>query len=157
MNILIHVLPGIAVLTCSAVYGADLFATIVLRPALSEVDDRTLTTTMGHVHKYGDQRLPLPFVLSVVTSILSGAAALVAGRTAVALASLLAAAALLCWISIYFRVSAPINRAIRAAAAEKTALPNVRTLQQRWDRVVPLRLSLQATAVAALCTALALA
>lgn len=157
MNILIHVLPGIAVLACSAVYGADLFAAIVLRSALSEVDDRTLTTTMGHVHKYGDQRLPVPFVLSVVTSALTGMAALVAGRTAVALASMLAVAALLCWISIYFRVSAPINRALKAAAAGKTALPNARTLQRRWDRVVPLRLSLQAIAVAALCTALALA
>ncbi|HSX99112.1 MAG TPA: DUF1772 domain-containing protein [Streptomyces sp.] len=157
MNILIHVLPGIAVLTCSAVYGADLFAAIVLRSALSEVDDRTLTTTMGHVHRYGDRRMPVPFVLSVVASVLSAVAALVAGRTAVALASMVAVAALLCWISIYLRVSAPINRALTAAAAGKRPLPNARTLQRRWDRVVPLRLSLQATAVAALCTALALA
>jgi hypothetical protein len=157
MNILIQVLPGIAVLACSAVYGADLFAAIVLRSALSEVDDRTLTITMGRVHRYGDRRLPVPFVLSVVTSVLGAVAALVAGRTAVALANTLAVAALLCWISIYFRVSAPINRALIAAAAGSTALPNVRDLQRRWDSVVPLRLSLQAIAVAALCTAIALA
>jgi Domain of unknown function (DUF1772) len=157
MNVLIHTLPGIAVLACSAVYGADLFAAIVLRSALTEVDDQTLTTTMGRVHKYGDKRLPAPFALSVATSVLSVVAALVAGRTAVAVASMVAVVALLCWISIFFRVSAPINRALIAAAAGERALPEARAMQRRWDSVIPARLTLQAIAVAALCTALALA
>lgn len=157
MNVLIHVLPGIAVLACAAVYGADLFATIVLRSALSEVDDQTLTTTMGRVHKYGDKRLPVPFVVSVAASILSVVAALVSGRTAVSVASMVAVAALLCWISIFFRVSAPINRAFIAAATGEAALPDARALQRRWESVLPARLTLQAIAVAAQCTALALA
>lgn len=157
MNVLIHVLPGIAVLACSAIYGADLFATIVLRSALSEVDDQTLTTTMGRVHYYGDQRLPVPFVVGIVAGILSAVAALVAGRTAVSVASMVSVVALLCWISIYFRVSAPINRALIAAATGDAVLPDARALQRRWDSVLPARLTLQAIAVAALCTALALA
>jgi hypothetical protein len=153
MNILVHVLPGIAVLACAAVYGADLFAAIVLRSALSEVDDRTLTATMGRVHRYGDRRMPVPFALGVVASVLSVVTALVVGRTAGAVA----VAALLCWITVFLRVSAPINRAFTAAATGETALPDARALQRRWDSVIPLRLSLQAIAVAALCTALALA
>jgi hypothetical protein len=157
MNILVRVLPGIAVLACAAVYGADLFAAIVLRSALSEVDDRTLTATMGRVHQYGDRRMPVPFALGVVASVLSVVAALVVGRTAVAVASAVAVAALLCWITVFLRVSAPINRAFTAAAAGETALPDARALQRRWDSVIPLRLSLQAIAVAGLCTALALA
>jgi hypothetical protein len=101
--------------------------------------------------------LPFPFALGVATSVLSVVTALVAGRTAVAVASMVAVVALLCWISIYFRVSAPINRALIAAAAGERALPEARAMQRRWDSVVPARLTLQAIAVAALCTALALA
>ena len=157
MNILIHVLPGIAVLACAAVYGADLFATIVLRGALSKLDDQTLTTTMGHVHDYGDRRMPVPYAISVLTSVLSVVAALVAGRPPVAVASAVAVVALLCWITVYLRVSAPINRAFTGAVVGGTALPDARALQQRWESVLPIRLSLQATAVASLCTALALA
>lgn len=157
MDILIHVLPGIAVLACAAVYGADLFAAIVLRSALSEVDDQTLTDTMGRVHKYGDKRMPVPFAIGVLASVLSVVFALIDGRTGAAVASAVAVVALLCWITIFFRVSAPVNRAITDAAVAGAALPEVRALQQRWDSVIPFRLALQATAVAALCTALALA
>ncbi|MFF6785040.1 DUF1772 domain-containing protein [Streptomyces sp. NPDC012510] len=134
-----------------------MFATVVLRSALSEVDDQTLITTMGRVHHYGDKRLPVPFAVSVVAGTLSAVAALVSGRTAVAVASMVAVAALLCWISIYFRVSAPINRALIAAATGEAAVPDAHALQRRWDGVLPARLTLQAIAVAALCTALALA
>lgn len=157
MNVVTHVLLCMDVLACAAVYGADLFAFLVLRAALSEVDDRTLTATMGRVHQYGDRRMPVPFAISVVAGVLSMATAFVTGRPAVGVASAVAVAALLCWISIYLRASAPVNRALTAAATGGTTLPNARALQQRWDRVVPARLTLQATAVAALCTALALA
>ena len=157
VNILIHVLPGIAVLACAAVYGGDLFAAIVLRSALSEVDDQTLADTMGRVHKYGDKRMPILVVISVLASVLSVVFALIDGRTGVSVASTVAVVALLCWITIFFRVSAPVNRAFTDAAAAGAALPEARALQQRWNSVIPFRLTLQATAVAALCTALALA
>lgn len=157
MNILIHVLPGLAVLACAAVYGADLFAAIVLRGALSKVDDQTLTTTMGRVHEYGDRHMPIPFAISVLTSVLSVIVALIAERPGVAVASGVAVVALLCWITIYLRVSAPVNRAFTGAVVEGTPLPDARALQRRWDSVVPIRLTLQATAVAALCTALVIA
>lgn len=157
MNILIHLLPGVAVLGCAAVYGAELFAAIVLRSALSEVDDQTLTHTMGHVHRYGDRRMPVPFALGVAASVLSVVIAALAGRAAVAVASAVAVAALLCWITVYLRVSGPINREFTAAAVNGTPLPEARAMQRRWDSVIPLRLTLQGIAVSALCTALALA
>jgi hypothetical protein len=34
--------------------------------------------------------------------------------------------------------------------------PDARGLQQRWDRVIPIRLALQTLALAALCVALAM-
>lgn len=157
MNVVTHVLPALAVLAGAAVYGADLFALIVLRGALSEVDDRTLTVTMGRVHKYGDRRMPAPFATSVLASVLSVVAALMAGRPAAAVASAVAVLALLCWIGVYLRVSAPINRALTAAAVEDTPLPDARALQARWDGVVPVRFALQTIALAALCATLALA
>lgn len=157
MDVLVHLLPGIAVLACAAVYGADLFAAVVLRSALSEVDDRTLVDAMGRVHRYGDRRMPVPFAVGVVASLLGAVVALVAGRTPVAVASAVAVVALGCWITVYSRVSAPVNRALTTAAVEGAELPDARALQRRWDSALPLRLTLQAVAVAALCTALALA
>ncbi len=43
-------------LTNAAVYGTDVFAAIVLRPAIAAVDDRTLTQVLGHVHRIADRR-----------------------------------------------------------------------------------------------------
>jgi len=155
-TILLHVFPGMAVLACAAVYGADLFAAMVLRSALADVDDRTLTTIMGRVHYYGDRRMPIPFAASVVTSLLSLLTALMAGHTAAVVASAIAVLALLSWLTVYFHVNAPINRALIAATTNATTLPDARTQQRRWNSVIPLRLTLQTIAMAALCTALAL-
>ncbi|MBW4720432.1 DUF1772 domain-containing protein [Saccharothrix obliqua] len=157
MDLLMHLLPGLAVLACAAVYGADLFAALVLRSALSEVDDRTLTATMGRVHRYGDRRMPVPFAVSVVASALTLVVALLTGRSGTAVASAVAVVALGAWLTVYLRVSAPINRVLTAAAEAGEELPDARERQRRWDRVVPARLTLQGIAVAALCTALALA
>jgi hypothetical protein len=156
VTILLHVFPGMAVLACAAVYGADLFAAMVIRSALADVDDRTLTTMMGRVHYYADRRMPIPFAASVVTSMLSLLTALMAGHTAAVVASAIAVLALLSWLTFYFRVNAPINRALTAATTNATTPPDARTQQRRWNRVIPLRLTLQAIAMAALCTALGL-
>ena len=47
MTALGQVLIVISVLACGISYGTDVFSTIVLRPALALVDDRTLVSTMG--------------------------------------------------------------------------------------------------------------
>ena len=62
--------------------------------------------------------------------------------------------ALLAWLAIYVRISAPINKRLRAAAASHTTPSDTRALQQRWDSVIWARAVLQAVALAGLLTIL---
>jgi hypothetical protein len=144
----------IAVLGTSVVYGTDVFCAIVLRPALAVVDDRALVAVMGSVHRYGDRRMPVPGVLGVVATAVCAALATVAAHWAQTIAAGAALAALVIWLVLYTRVSAPINRQLTAAADASRALPNGRALQAQWDRIIGARAMLQGLAVAALCVVL---
>jgi hypothetical protein len=144
----------IAVLGTAVVYGTDVFCAIVLRPALAVVDDRALVAVMGSVHRYGDRRMPVPGVLGVVATAVCAALATVAAHWAQTIAAGAALAALVIWLVLYTRVSAPINRQLTAAADASRALPNGRALQAQWDRIIGARAMLQGLAVAALCVVL---
>lgn len=157
MTTLIHLIAGLGVLACAGIYGGDLFAAIVLRSALSDLDAQTLTTMMGRVHRYGDRQMPILFVVSLVASILTAILALITDRTEVVAVSAVATVVLLCWIVVFLRVSAPVNRAFTTAADAGTTLPDAHPLQRRWKRAIPTRLSLQTVALIALCAALSLA
>src|SRR6476619_5845319 len=114
----------IAVLGTAVVYGTDVFCAIVLRPALTSVDDRALVAVMGSVHRYGDRRMPVPGVLGVVAAATTAVLATVAAHWAQAIAAGAALLLLLGWIVLYARVSAPINRQLTAAADAGEALRN---------------------------------
>lgn len=144
----------LAILGTAVVYGTDVFCAVVLRPALARVDDRTLTAVSGQMHRYGDQRMPIPGVLGGVAAGLSAAFAAVDGRLAAAALAGVAFAALAVWLVLYLRVSAPINRQLTAAAIAGRIPPDVRTMQNNWDRVINVRAVLQGIAVSALCGAL---
>jgi hypothetical protein len=144
----------IAVLGTSVVYGTDVFCAIVLRPALAVVDDRALVAVMGSVHRYGDRRMPVPGVLGVVATAVCAALAAVAAHWAQTIAAGAALAALVIWLVLYTRVSAPINRQLTAAADASRALPNGRALQAQWDRIIGARAVLQGLALTALCVVL---
>ena len=58
----------IAVMSNGVVDGTDVFCALVQRPALASVDDATLTSVMGNVHRFGDRRLPVPGILGMITS-----------------------------------------------------------------------------------------
>ena len=144
----------IAVLGTAVVYGTDVFSAIVLRPALTTVDDRALVAVMGSVHRYGDRRMPVPGVLGVVAAAATVVLATVAAHWTQAIVAVAALVLLLGWIVLYARVSAPINRQLTAAADAGQALPNGRALQAQWDRIIGARAVLQGLAVAALCLVL---
>jgi len=55
------------------------------------------------------------------------------------------------WVLLYLRVSAPINRALTAAADKHETPANARTLQHDWDSIIAPRAVLQGLAIAALC------
>ena len=129
-----QVLIVISVLASGIIYGTDVFSAIVLRPALAQVDDRTLVSTMGRVHDFGDRRLRVPGVAAISTAI--------------------AVVALAIWLTIYARISAPINARLTVASRRGDTPLDVRQLQQRWDSVITARSGLQMLAILALCTVL---
>jgi hypothetical protein len=144
----------IAVLGTAVVFGTDVFCAMVQRPALALVDDGALVAVMGHVHRYGDRRMPLPGVVGMVAAAASAAVAAAAGRWTMAIMAATALALLLVWLVLYIRVSAPINRRLTAAAQACDVPANARVLQENWDRVINVRAALQGLAVCALCVAL---
>jgi hypothetical protein len=143
-----------ALLGTAVVYGTDVFCAMVLRPALAAVDDRALVAVTGSVHRYGDRRMPVPGVLGVLATAATAALAAVASHWPQAIAAAVALTALLVWIVLYTRVSAPINRQLTAAADTGRDLPNGRALQAKWDSIIGARAVLQGLAVSALCVAL---
>lgn len=145
----------IAVLAAAVVYGTDVFCAVVQRPALAHVDDQALVAVMGNVHLYGDRRMPVPGVLSVIAAALSAAIAGIDGRWLEAIAAATGLALLLIWLMLYLRVSAPINRRLTAAVKAGDVPRNARGLQSDWDRIIVARAVLQGLAIAALCLALA--
>jgi Domain of unknown function (DUF1772) len=144
----------IAVLGTAVVYGTDVFCAMVMRPALAWVGDDALVAVMGHVHRYGDRRMPVPGVLGIVASATSGVLAMLAAHWVQAISAGTALVLLLIWLVLYTRVSAPINRQLTAAADAGQRLPNGRALQAKWDSIIDARAGLQGLAVACLCVVL---
>jgi hypothetical protein len=156
MTVLAQLLIAAALVATAVIYGTDIFAAIVLRPALARVDDRTLTSATGYMHDYADRRLPLPGAIGLAATALGIAAADLAGHPAAAVAGGAAVLAMAVWLLIYRSVSAPINRQLTAAAHDGRIPGDARSLQQRWDHVINARAALQTVAVAGLCAALIL-
>ena len=99
---------------------------------------------MGVGYSYNDVSLDPSVATAVATATTDGTPARIAGA--------LALVALLAWLAVYLRISAPINKTLRAAAASHTVPADTRTLQQRWDSVIWPRAALQAVAMAGLLT-----
>ena len=149
-----QVLATLSVLAVGIVYGTDVFCAIVLRPALALVDDRTLVSTMGRVHDFGDRRLRVPGVVGIVAAIAATAVAAASGYVGASIAGAIAVVALAVWLVIYVRISAPINARLTCAAQHGETPTDARQLQSRWDSVITARAGLQMLAIVALCTVL---
>lgn len=154
MNLIIHGLTVIAVLATAVVYGTDVFCAAVQRPALAHVDEAALTQVMGRVHQYGDRRMPIPgiagLVAAAVVTVLAGAS----GRPLPAALAGVATVALVVWLVVYAKVSAPVNKRLTTAAIEQRTATDARALQHTWDSVITARAVLQGIALAALCVSL---
>src|SRR6266699_2484894 len=154
MHLAAHLAALIAVLSTGVIYGTDAFCALVQRPALAGVDDATLTAVMGNVHRFGDRRLPVPGILGIIASAAATVLAALAGRPVASATAGAALALLVAWLLLYLRVSAPINRALTAAADKHQTPSNARALQRDWDRIIVPRAVLQGLAIAALCVSL---
>ncbi len=144
----------VAVLASGIIYGTDVFSAIVLRPALAQVDDHTLVSTMGRVHEIADRRMRVPGVAGIVFAIAGTALLAGAHHTGATIAGVIAIVALAIWLGVYARVSAPINARLTAAAKSGEVPSETRLLQQRWDGVINTRSALQMIAILAFCVVL---
>jgi Domain of unknown function (DUF1772) len=149
-----QVLIVVSVLASGIIYGTDVFSAIVLRPALALVDDRTLVSTMGRVHDFGDRRLRVPGLAGIGTAMAGTVVVAWAGHWGATVAGGIAVLALAVWLIIYARISAPINARLTAASQRGEIPLDARQLQQRWDSVITARSGVQMLAILALCTVL---
>ena len=149
-------LSALAALACAIVYGTDVFAALVLRPALRTLDDGALVQVTGRIHQYADQRMPIPGAVSMLAASAATLTAGLAGHTLQAVLSGGALVALIAWLGLYVRVAAPINRKLTRSAAAHEVPADARTLQARWDSIIGPRVALQTTALALLGSVLAL-
>jgi hypothetical protein len=130
MHLAAHLAAIIAVVSTGVIYGTDVFCALVQRPALARADDATLTAVMGNVHRFGDRRLPTPGILGIVASAAASLLAALAGRPVASATAGAALALLVVWVLLYLRVSAPINRALTAAADKHETPANARAATQ---------------------------
>ena len=141
----------LACLSTGVLYGTDVFCAVVLRPAAAAAREASIADLVGRIHHFGDRRLPVPGITAIVAA---GAALATTTNSSTRIAVGLALAAMLAWLIIYLRVSAPLNRRLRAAATAVFPPQEIRELQNRWDAVIAARAGLQTLALAALLTAL---
>ena len=154
MSIFVHVSALLAILGVGVVYGTDVFCALVLRPALARVDDATLTLVTGNVHRFGDRRMPVPGAVGLIASASATVFAAIGGDPVAAVTAGLALALLIGWMVLYTRIGAPINRELTAAVDSHTTPAHARALQERWDRVIVLRATLQGLAILSLAVTL---
>ncbi|MFB6522891.1 DUF1772 domain-containing protein [Streptomyces sp. NPDC056401] len=155
MEALLLTLAVVATMANAVVYGTDVFSALVQRPAMAHVDDAALTSAMGQIHRFGDSRMPIPGVFGLVATVGTAAVAGFEGKTTPSVASGVAAVALVVWLAIYNKVSAPVNKELTGAALDCRVAPDARGLQRTWDSVINVRVLLQAVALGGMCVALA--
>nr|WP_090273657.1 DUF1772 domain-containing protein [Mycolicibacterium komanii]CRL66525.1 hypothetical protein CPGR_00100 [Mycolicibacterium komanii] len=157
MNTLIEILAGVAILANAVVYGTDVFAAIVLRPAVAAVDDRTLTQLLGHIHRIADRRFSVIGAVGLVAALTTGVVSAATGRWVCAAAAAVATLALIAFLVVYTRISKPVNAVLTTAAVAGEVPADARRLQNRWESVIDVRVVVQTVALVALCVALAAA
>ena len=156
MSIAIEIAAVLAVVCTAVIFGTDVLTAVVLRPALAEIDDHAMVQMTGRTHRYGGQRLPLPGVASVVAAAAAAVIAFLAGATGAGVAATIGLAALLVWLALFGRISAPINRVLIDASLAGATPANARALQDRWESIIN-RAVLQGLALVAFCVTIALA
>ncbi len=156
MDIVIGAAATIAILCVAVIFGTDVLAAVVLKPVYADVDDRTMVQAVGRGHYYGDKRLPIVGILSVVLTVVTALLAYVWGTILGGVLATLALVMLLVWLLLFGRISAPINKKLTAAAFADEVPTDARALQTRWESIIPLRATLQGLAIVLLCAAIIL-
>ncbi|GAA5211507.1 DUF1772 domain-containing protein [Microbacterium kyungheense] len=156
MDLIIGATATLAILALAVIYGTDVVAAVVQRPVYAEVDDRSLVQFTGRGHYYGDRRLPIVGIAGTVLTAATAGLSLLWGTTVTGIASVVALLLLLVWLTLFARISAPINKVLTAAALADEVPSNARALQARWESIIPLRAVLLGVTILLLCTTILL-
>ena len=157
MTVLLDVLAIAAALATAVIFGTDTLGALVMRPTYAALDDATMTRVVGLGHRYGNARMPLPGILSVVAGAAAALTAFLTGHPAAGIPAAIALLLLLVWLVLFNRISLPINKTFIEAADAGQVPPGARQLQQRWDSIINLRAALQGLALLGFCLTLTLA
>jgi len=157
VTVLLDILATTAALATAVIFGTDTLGALVSRPTYAALDDATMTRVVGLSHRYGNARMPVPGILSVVAGAATTLAAFLTGRPSAGVAAGIALLLLLVWLVLFNRVSLPINKTFIEAAEAGRVPAGARQLQQRWDSIINLRAALQGAALLGFCLTLALA
>jgi hypothetical protein len=157
MTVLLDVFATIAALGTAVIFGTDVAGALVMRPTYAGVDDATMTRVVGLAHRYGNSRMSVPGILSVVAGAASVLTAFLTGRTAAGVTAVIALLLLLIWLLLFNRIALPINKVFIEAAEAGRVPADIRQLQQRWDSIINLRAALQGVALLGFCLTIALA
>jgi hypothetical protein len=157
MTVLLDVLATAAALATAVIFGTDTVGALVMRPTYAAVDDATMTRVVGVAHRYGNARMPVPGILSVVAGAGAALTAFLTGYPAAGVSAAVALLLLLIWLVLFNRISLPINKVFIEAAEAGRVPADARRLQQRWDSIINLRAALQGVALLGFCLTLTLA
>jgi hypothetical protein len=156
MPLVIDTLAIIATLCTAVIFGTDVLAAVVLRPAFREVDNHTLVQITGRTHRFGNQRLPVPGILSVIAAAATAVTAFASGNPQAGVPATAGLVFLLVWLLLFNRIALPINKTLIAASYAGETPSDARTLQDRWESIINLRSVLQGLALLAFCVVLAI-
>jgi len=151
MDLIIGATATFAILALAVIYGTDVVAAVVQRPVYAEIDDRSLVQVTGRGHYYGDRRLPIVGILGTILTAATAALSLFWGTPLTGAMAVVALVALLVWLTLFARISAPINKVLTAAALADEVPSNARALQARWESIIPLRAVLLGLSIMLLC------
>ncbi|MBW9093838.1 DUF1772 domain-containing protein [Microbacterium jejuense] len=156
MDLVIGATATLAILALAVIYGTDVASAVVQRPVYAELDDRILVQVTGRGHYYGDRRFPVVGISGTVLTAATAGLSLLWGTAVTAVLSVVALLLLLVWLTLFARISAPINKVLTAAALADEVPTDARALQARWESIIPLRGVLLGLAILLLCATILL-
>ena len=128
--------------------GINLFALLVITPAMRKVDDHVLTMAMGSIHDRAASRMPAVFAITAGATVAGLALGADPWLPGCGLALLVG------WLVLLVRAVLPLNDKLREAFQRDAVLPDVRAVQGRGDRLIYPRLTLLAGACGCLLASL---
>lgn len=156
MTVIIAIAAAFAVLGLAVIFGADVVGLLVQRSVYADLDDRALVQVVGRGHYYADRRMPGVGIPATILTAVTATAAFIWGTPLLGVLSAAGLVLLVTWLLVYARIAKPINTTLTAAALADEVPADARSLQARWDSILPLRVTLIAATLLLLLSTLAL-